>query len=307
MHVHFGVGSLLAEWPSAVGCIGTFDGVHLGHRAVISESVRVATDAELPSILITFDRHPSTVLAPDKAPAPIGTLQSNLERFRELGVSVAVVLSFDDRLAAKSASDFLGEIVQDRLHIEKLVVGHDFAFGRGREGTPEWLASRIATKVVPPFELGGSRVSSSAIRSAIGVGDIERATALLGRPYRFEGIVVSGEKLGRQLGFPTINLARSSDQSVPADGVYAAIAHSDLGSYKAAVGIGNRPAVKGKVRTVEAFLIDYPGKSLYGRSVTIEFIARLREERDFPSLEELKVQMLIDVKAAERVTTLPAS
>ena len=303
MQVHFGVGLLRAEWRKAVACVGTFDGVHLGHQAVIREAVAEARAKELPCVLVTFDRHPAAILAPARCPKALAGLQENLAAFRDLGVSATVVLPFDAELSRMSAERFLREILIGAVRACSLVVGHDFAMGNGREGNTGWLASRIPTAVVSPFEIDGVRVSSSAIRQKVAEGKMEDAARLLGRPFALSGVVVGGQKMGRQLGFPTANIARSFDQAVPAQGVYAGWLTSEHGKYMAATSIGVRPAVGGGAQTVEAYLLDYPGDSLYGVSVELELLHRLREERDFPSLEALTLQIQCDVDETRRVLT----
>lgn len=300
MTVSFGLGALRAEWPKAVVCVGTFDGVHLGHRAVIEEGLRQAQVAELPLIVATFDRHPAATLAPDRCPKALAPLEENLRQFEALGVSATVVLPFDAAMAAMPAERFLEEILKDALRTDRLVVGHDFAMGHGRVGTPEWLANRLPTTVLAPFEQNGVRVSSSEIRRAVAAGEMAHATELLGRPFSLTGVVVGGQKLGRTLGFPTANLARMIDGVVPADGVYAAWFHSLRGRFPAALAIGTRPAVGGGPRSIEAYLMDYDGASLYGQSSRIEVVEMLREERNFPSLDALIEQMNLDVAEVER-------
>ena len=300
MQVHFGLGLLRAEWAESIVCIGTFDGVHLGHRFLISHAVREARASERPSILVTFDRLPAAVLAPDRCPAAISSLYQNLAAFERLGVSVAVILEFDRALSQTSAEDFLGEVILRRLKAAELVIGHDFAFGRGREGTPEWLQGRIKTHGVPPFELDGRRVSSSDIRAAVAEGRMEDAARMLGRPFEVTGVVVPGQKLGRSLGFPTINVARSFDQVTPLDGVYGGMCRTPAGLFAAAINIGLRPAVGGLQRTIEAYLIDYTGEDLYGCAVSLGVARRLREERRFPSLDALRDQMARDVEEIRR-------
>jgi len=300
MQVHLGVGALRAEWTEAVVCIGTFDGVHLGHQAVIKTAVEDARRQELPCVLVTFDRHPAAILAPEHTPKTLVPLQERLVCFEGLGVAVTIVLAFDAELSRMSADRFLREILIDSAKAGEDVVGHDFAMGNGREGTTEWLGKRIPTKVVPPFEIEGERVSSSLIRSAIEAGNVLRAGRLLGRPYALTGVVVGGQKLGRELGFPTANLARSFDQALPADGAYAGWFESARGRYKAAASVGTRPAVGGGARTIEAYLLDYPGDSLYGLSARLELCDHLHEERDFPSLEALTDQITQDVEEVRR-------
>lgn len=295
MQVHFGFDLLRVEWDSAVVCIGTFDGVHLGHRQVIGHAVNLARKIEKPSVLVTFDRHPASVVAPDKKPPAIDSLYQNFERFNELGVAVCVVLQFNETLMNTPASTFFEDCILAKLHASHMVVGHDFAFGRGRQGNAGWLAARIPTDVVPPYELDGHRVSSSAIRQAVRDGKPVLAARWLGRPFETTGVVVVGERLGRTLGFPTLNIARSFDQATPADGVYACVCQTLNGTYAAAVNVGRRPSVDGKSRTIEAYLIDYTGEDLYGTAVRLGFIKRLRDELKFDSLEDLKVQMAKDV------------
>lgn len=300
MTVSFGLGALRVEWPRAVACVGTFDGVHLGHQAVIREAARQARETELPLVLVTFDRHPAAVLAPERCPQAIAPLEENLREFAALGVGVAVVLPFDAETAALSAEDFLGGTLQGALRAERVVVGHDFAMGRGREGTAEWLATRIPTTVVPPFEVNGVRISSSAIRRAVAEGDVEMAASLLGRSFALSGVIVGGQRLGRTLGYPTANLARTIDGVLPADGIYAAHFEAPHGRFPAALAIGTRPAAGGGPRSIEAYLMDYDGASLYGAACRVEVVARLREEWDFPSLDDLVVQMGKDVDDARK-------
>ena len=298
MIVSFGLGALRAEWPRAVACVGTFDGVHLGHQAVVQEAARQAREAELPLVLATFDRHPAAVLAPERCPKAIAPLEENLREFAKLGVGVTVVLPFDGSTAALPADEFLQSVLREALHADRLVVGHDFAMGRGREGTAEWLAARIPTTVVLPFERDGVRVSSSAIRRAVAEGDMAMAAALLGRPFTLGGVVVGGQRLGRTLGYPTANLARTTDGVLPADGVYAAWFDAPHGRFPAALAIGTRPAAGGGPRSIEAYLMDYDGASLYGAACRVEIVARLRAEWDFPSLDALVAQMGRDVEEA---------
>jgi riboflavin kinase/FMN adenylyltransferase len=300
MQVHFGLGLLRAEWSESSVCIGTFDGVHLGHRFLISHAVREARASELPAILVTFDRHPAAVLAPERCPQAISSLYQNLAAFESLGVAVAVILEFDRALSQTTAEDFLQQFVIDKLRAAEMVIGHDFAFGKGRQGTPEWLQGRIKTHGVPPFAFEGQRVSSSEIRQAIVEGRMEDASRRLGRPFEVTGVVITGQKLGRSLGFPTINIARSFDQVTPADGVYSGVCRTPFGAYKAAINIGLRPAVGGSSRTIEAHLLDYTGETLYGCAVSLGIHSRLREERRFPSLVALGEQMARDVEEVRR-------
>jgi riboflavin kinase/FMN adenylyltransferase len=295
MQLHFGTELMRAEWNAAVVCVGTFDGVHLGHQALIKSAVREARAKELPAVLVTFDRHPAAILAPERCPKAIASVEENLEQFRELGIAVAVVLPFDSALSQMSADRFLKDVLVRSVRAQSLVVGHDFAMGHDREGTTDWLRDRIPTQVIEPFEIASVRVSSSEIRRAVSNGDVERAQRLLGRRFAVTGVVVGGQKLGRQLGYPTANVARSFDQVMPLDGVYVAEVETPFGVYRSAVSIGVRPAVGGGARTIEAYLLDYPGDSLYGQSVRVGLMAYLRDEQNFPSLDALIRQIESDV------------
>ncbi len=296
MQVHFGVGLLQAEWRKAVACVGTFDGVHLGHQVVVKEAMRLADAEELPCILVTFDRHPAAILAPEKCPKALAGLQENLEVFDKLGIAAAVVLPFDAELSRMSAERFLREILIGAVKSSSIVVGHDFAMGNGREGTTDWLSARIPSTVVPPFEVDGRRVSSSLIRQAVSSGNLDEANRFLGRCFSLSGLVVGGQKLGRKLGYPTANLARSFDQVVPEIGIYAGWVTSPRGRHMSSISVGVRPAVGGGDRTIEAYLLDYPGESLYGMAIKIEFAKRLRNEQNFASLEDLTRQIAADVE-----------
>jgi riboflavin kinase/FMN adenylyltransferase len=254
---------------------------------------------ELPSIVVTFDRHPAVVLNPSQAPKAIASLKMNLEHFQNLGVGLTVVLPFNAWLSRMSADEFFRTILVEKLRASTVVVGHDFAMGNGREGTLEWLSGRIETDVVPAFSVKSERVSSSLIRAAVSSGDLAKANAMLGRGFEIQGFVDHGQKLGRTLGFPTANIARSFDQVLPADGVYACRFLFEGQSYNSALAIGTRPAAGGGPRSIEAYLLDYPGGSLYGKHVRLRLEHFLRPELDFPSLEALKVQMAKDVESVQ--------
>jgi riboflavin kinase/FMN adenylyltransferase len=303
MQVHFGLGALCAEWPESVVCVGTFDGVHRGHRQVIGKAVGEARDREMPCVLVTFDRHPAAVLAPDRCPFALSSLEQNIRIFESLGVSVSVILPFDEALSQLSAETFLDTILISRLKAGSVVIGHDFAMGHNREGDANWLAGHIETTVVAPYTIDGRRVSSSEIRELVKKGEVEAAATLLGRSYELSGVVVQGQKLGRQLGYPTANIARSMEQLLPGDGIYAGTFSFQSGAYNAAISIGLRPAVGGSTRTVEAYLLDYPGDSLYGCPCHLGFTQRIREECDFESLEALSEQIALDVQQVRTMAT----
>lgn len=303
MQIHFGVELLKPEWEQAVVCIGTFDGVHLGHQRVIGEAVRRAKELEIPLIVVTFDRHPLSVLNPPKAPKAIASLKMNLEQLQALGVGLSIVLPFNAWLSRMSAQEFLDTILIEKLRATSVVVGHDFAMGNGREGDTDWLRQHLETIVVPPFEIEGVRVSSSIIRELVKQGEIAKANEYMGRGFEVQGFVEHGQKLGRTLGFPTANIARSFDQVMPRDGVYASWFFVDGQKFKSALAIGTRPAVGGHGRTIEAFLLDYPGESLYGQHIRLRLEKFLRGEENFSNLDELIGQMGRDVEAVRHSLT----
>ena len=302
MLVHFGLDNLAVEWESSWVCIGTFDGVHLGHQQLIHQTVREARDVECASVVLTFDRHPLSILNPENAPPAIGTLEQNVILLREQGVSACVILPFDEKLVHVTADHFLKEIMMGMLKAKGVVVGHDFAFGHKRQGTGAWLASQISTHVVEPFLIDGARVSSTVIRNAISEGNVSSARKYLGRPFRLAGVVVPGKKVGRTIGYPTANLARSSKTCVPANGIYAGRCKTKFGWFAAAISVGSNPTVGGIKRTVEAYLLDYPGESLYSDPIEIEFLERIRGEEKFDSVEKLVEKIDDDVSKIRMIS-----
>lgn len=296
MIIHFGTEQLQANWDKATVCIGVFDGVHLGHQKVITTAVQNARDREQPSILLTFDRHPASIIAPERVPLSIATLSQNLNQFEQLGISIAVVCAFDAQTANTPAQEFLEETLRGKLKADQLVVGHDFALGKNREGTGEWLQQQIETTIVEPLIIGGHRVSSSEIRQLISDGSVKEAGAFLGRPYEFQGTVVHGQKLGRTIGFPTLNLVPSSNVCIPKQGIYGGWCQTPYGNFLSATSIGTRPTVGGTKQTIETFLFDYPGESLYSSCVELGFSWRLRDEAKYDSTEELSRQISADVE-----------
>jgi riboflavin kinase / FMN adenylyltransferase len=297
MQAHFGSGNLQPQWEGSVVAMGVFDGIHLGHQALIRRAMELAREADHPCVVVTFDRHPASVLAPHASPLPLATLSQNLNWLAELGVDQTVVLPFGLELAAMEAEEFFDSYLSRLLRCRTMVAGKDFAFGRGRRGTLAWLESRVKVEPAPEVELRGQRVSSSSIRLAVSEGRVADASELLSRPFALEGVVVGGQKLGRTLGFPTVNLSLTHPQIIPSDGVYGGWAQTPHGRFRAAMSIGMRPTVGGSSRTIEAFLLDYPGMSLYGRTVTLSFLVRLRGEETYSSLDALKEQMKLDTEA----------
>ena len=275
--------------------VGTFDGVHLGHRRVIDGSDTV----------VTFDPHPATVFAPRAAPRLLTTLERKAELIAGLGVEELIVVPFDRPLADEGARQFVDRILVGALGAEHVAVGENFRFGHLAQGDPELLHAdrRFTTQVEPLLEIDGEVVSSSHIRGLVLGGAVEYAGRLLGAPFALAGEVVHGDQRGRELGFPTANLVPPDGFVVPGHGVYAARVTVD-GSGDAiasAVNVGVRPQFQtGRGELIEAFLIDWTG-DIYGSRIQIEFIKRLRGERRFPSVEALVEQMHDDVDEARKL------
>ena len=269
--------------------IGTFDGVHLGHREVIDDADTV----------LTFDPHPVSVLAPQAAPKLIMPFEVKRDVIDGLGVDELVVIPFDRDFASIEAEDFISGVLVDRLGATKVSVGENFRFGAKARGDTDMLRARdeFETRVVPLLDIDGETVSSSRIRALIAAGEVDQATKLLGAPFLMEGEVVKGDERGRTLGFPTANLVPDDAKVVPGHGVFAAFANG----HPAAVNVGVRPTFEtGRGLLVEAFLMDWEG-DLYGRSLRVAFLERLRGERRFPSVEDLIAQMNRDVAQAREI------
>jgi riboflavin kinase / FMN adenylyltransferase len=271
--------------------VGTFDGVHLGHREVIRGSDTV----------LTFEPHPVAVLRPEARPKLVTPFAVKRDLIAVLGVDELVVLTFDREFASRSAEAFVEDVLVDQLGAAEVSVGENFRFGKGARGTAELLASRAEfdTRVVPLVEVAGETVSSSHIRGLLAAGEVAKAAEFLGGPFLFEGEVVPGDRRGRLLGMPTANIVPDHRLVCPGHGVYAGWAHG----YPAAVNVGVRPTFEtGRGLLVEAHLIGFEG-DLYGETLRIAFVERIRGEKRFDSVEALVEQMLRDVERAREIFT----
>jgi riboflavin kinase / FMN adenylyltransferase len=290
--------------PPSVVAQGTFDGVHLGHQAVIRTAVERARARGVSPVAVTFDPNPLAVLRPAEAPPELLPLDERLGRIGEIGPDVCLVIPFTREFAGVEAEAYVADVLLGLLRAREIVVGFNHAFGRGARGTPALLSAVAApagvrVHVVPPLRVEGVTVSSTSIRDALREGNVRRAERLLGRAYTLRGIVAQGAARGRTLGFPTANLAAPPGLPV-ADGVYAARAAWDGASALAVVNVGVRPTFDGATRVVEAHLLDAV-PDLYGRHLTLAFVERIRGERRFESVEALRAQIREDVAAARRV------
>jgi len=291
--------------PSVVA-LGVFDGVHLGHRAILRRALERARAVGLDALACTFDPHPLEVLQPGRSPAPISTLDERLALIAETGVDGAVVVAFTPALARVEPEAFVGDALLGRLRAREVVVGFNHRFGRGARGDAA-LLERLGRErgftahVIAPLTEAGVTVSSSEIRAALARGDVGGAARFLGRPYTIRGAVIRGAERGRALGFPTANVAPERPVLVPA-GVYACRAQVGQGAWSAVVNVGVRPTFGETVLAVEAHLLDFTG-DLYGASLTLDVIARLRDERRFDSVDQLVAQIRQDVETARRDLT----
>jgi riboflavin kinase/FMN adenylyltransferase len=279
--------------------IGVFDGVHLGHKHLISRLKELARKQNVLSGVITFSQHPQEVLSPQTRLPSLTGIEQRLALLQDEGVDIVIPLPFTPQLASLSPEQFLS-LLKEYLKMKGLVVGPDFALGKDRQGDTSALRQlgqemAFSVTVVPPMIIGGEVVSSTAIRKALTEGDMKRAQKLLGRPFSLQGRVVSGDKRGTDLGFPTANLEVEPGRALPTGGVYACRAYIDGQSYSAMANIGSRPTFGGGPQLIEAYLLDYKG-DLYGHKLAIDIIGRLRDEKKFDTPEQLKKQIAEDIK-----------
>jgi riboflavin kinase/FMN adenylyltransferase len=287
-----------------VGTIGNFDGVHLGHRRILETVVARARGLGRPSFAITFEPHPMAVLRPDHAPRRIQTLRQKEEAIEAIGIDALLVVPFTRDLSLMEPEDFVRTLLRDRLGAAEILVGAHFAFGRGKRGDLALLARLGAecgftASAVDEVVVDGAPVSSTRIRRALEKGAIDEATAMLGREYELDGLVARGDRLGHQIGVPTINL-EPENELPPADGVY--VTEIEIRSFgrrfPSVSNIGRRPTLyEDYATTIETYVLDFSA-DVYGEKVRLFFLERLREERKFPSMMDLKAQIQRDVAAA---------
>ncbi len=295
--------------PAAPACavtVGNFDGVHLGHAAIVRRLLAVARDRGMPAVAFTFDPHPASIVRPEAAPTPLSTPLRRAELLAALGVDAVLVQPTDRRFVALDARSFYADILRGRLHAAAIVEGPDFRFGAGRGGDIGLLASLaksdgVTVEAVQAVAIDGLPVSSSRIRGLVAEGRLREAGRLLTQPYRLSGTVAVGAKRGGPMGFPTANLAGIATL-LPATGVYAARASiaGDGASWPAAVHVGPNVSFGEQAISVEAHLIGFSG-DLYGRTLDVDFLDRLRDTRRFASIDDLKAQLAVDVAHAAQV------
>lgn len=304
-----GLHNLRERHRGSVVTIGNYDGVHRGHQQLLAVATARAREMGLPATLVTFEPTPREYFEGDAAPSRLMRLREKIEALALYGIDRVVVLRFDRRMQSISAQEFIDRLLVQGLGTRHLVVGHDFHFARRREGNIGTLLENGArhgfgVEEVGRFLVDGERVSSSLVREALGRGDLVRAAALLGRPYRIAGRVRRGQQLGRKLGYPTANLALHR-KVVPLWGIFAVrVSGAGLADHPAVVSLGTRPTVNGVDPLLEVHVFEFDG-DLYGKYLDVDFVRRLRDERKFESLDALVEQMHLDAAAARQVLHCP--
>lgn len=286
--------------------IGSFDGVHRGHLAMLAELRAAAAAKGLPLMVVTFATHPRRLFDKDSAPFQLTPSCEKVKLLEAAGVDICVLLDFDHAMAAMTAARFMEEILVERLGVQLLAVGYDHHFGKpaAGEGLEQYIAfgkeQGIEVFGTQPFVVDGMAVSSSAVRRALSAGDVAQAALLLGRNYSLAGTVVHGAGIGRVLGFPTANISPADDeQMLPLDGVYETDVMIDGNAFKGVMNIGVKPTVNGTQRTNEVFIIDFEG-DLYGKEIAVQFVRRLRGEQVFDNVNALRFQIEVDVARVKR-------
>ena len=310
MRILRGLPSYPPELRPSVAALGAFDGIHLAHAKILATAVERARALGVPAVACTFDPNPALVLRPERAPAPIAMQEENLARIAEQGLDAALVIAFTLEFSRMEAEVFVEAVLQKTLGAREIVVGFNHTFGRGARGTAALLKELGArhgfiAHVLPPLQVQGQTVSSSAIREALRDGDVELARAFLGRPYSVSGTVLRGAGRGRALGFPTANL-RPDRPLLLAPGVYAARAVWGAGGADAVVNVGYRPTFGENQYWIEAYIFDFSG-DLYDQALTLEFVHRIRPEMRFPGVDALKKQIAADMDTARRLLRAPGA
>ena len=298
--IHHTDGSPLFE--GAVVTLGNFDGLHLGHQALIRGTVGDAKRLGLRSVVLTFEPHPVQILAPGRAPKLILTEKDKMQLLQGFGVDAVVVQQFDLEFARREAEDFVRDLLLEKLRAKKIWAGRDLRFGRGRKGSVDdlvWWGRDLGFEVavVEPILVHGERVSSSKIRELVNAGRVDEVKDMLGRYHFISGQVVEGHRRGRELGFPTANIAPHTEL-IPADGIYATLFHTAGQAFLSVSSIGRNPTFGAGPRTVETFVFEFD-RNLYGAVIRVSFIKRLRGEVKFAAASELVAQIAEDVRSAE--------
>jgi riboflavin kinase/FMN adenylyltransferase len=292
---------------TSVVVIGVFDGVHKGHQALLNRAKEIADGREI--VALTFDPHPRTVFAPDSVPPMLTTLPDRVELLKIHNADKVAVMKFNAQFAAMSPEDFVKNILVEQLHVSTVIVGKNFTYGAKAAGNVDSLIKDGLkydfTVDVQELAGGAEPISSSRIRNLVMEGKVEEARELLSRPHRLDGVVVHGEKRGREIGYPTANIGKIDGQTIPADGIYAGWLTVGINFWPAAISIGTNPTFEGdRGRQVEAYALDQQGLDLYDKAASVEFGWYLRPTLKFSGLDELLVQMKKDCDEARRLTEI---
>jgi riboflavin kinase/FMN adenylyltransferase len=294
-------------WGRCVATIGVFDGVHRGHQQIVGRATERARTAGVPSVVLTFDPHPSEVVRPGSHPAVLTGGAYKAALVEQLGADVLCVLPFTLEFSRLTPAEFAHVVLVEHLHASGVVVGENFRFGHKAAGDVAVLADLghrfgFATEGVPLLTDGDTTISSTYVRACVDAGDVTAAARALGRPHRVEGVVVRGDRRGSELGYPTANLEPPRHAAVPADGVYAGHLFRRGQSLPAAISIGTNPTFDGRERRVEAYVLDFDD-DLYGEHLALDFTARLRDTVRFDGVDALLAQMAADVEETRRLTS----
>lgn len=298
MEIYTTLTDLKKRFPKIVVVLGTFDGVHLGHRKIISRAVELANEIGGTSVVFTFGNHPLSVVAPDRCPQQIATPEYKAELLANLGVDVLLSVEFTRDFAKISAEDFLEQLA-DNLNPRYVVVGPNYSFGYKSAGTPSLLKAAehiygFKAEVMSAFDIDGTTVSSTLIRKLVTAGKVSDAGALLGRPFKLEGLVTQGDQRGRVLGYPTANVAIAPELVTPLDGVYAVKVNVSRNIYTGIANVGSNPTFNGNSRRLEVFIFNYKG-DLYGKRIGVEFLEFIRGEKKFTNADHLVDQIRRDI------------
>lgn len=278
----------------SVVTIGNFDGLHKGHQVLIKKAVDYGIENKIKSVALTFENHPGNYFVPNSIKNIISN-EKKINRLKNLGIDLIVSIPFDEYMTKISSQEFVENILINKLGIEKIIVGHDFTFARNKEGNTDLLKIlalkyKFELEVVKPIKINGTRVSSTYIRKLVAQGSVCDVKNYLGYNYEIEGIVIHSKKLGRTIGFPTANIEVDKDILIPKNGIYATKVYVEDEIYFGATNIGYNPTVDGKKLSIETNILDFD-EDIYGKVIKIEFLERIRDEKKFSSLEELKSQL----------------
>ncbi|MFE3829072.1 bifunctional riboflavin kinase/FAD synthetase [Streptomyces sp. NPDC059092] len=306
-----GLEDIPQDWGRSVVTIGSYDGVHRGHQLIIGRAVERARELGVPSVVVTFDPHPSEVVRPGSHPPLLAPHHRRAELMAGLGVDALLILPFTLEFSKLSPADFIVKVLVDKLHARAVIEGPNFRFGHKAAGNVAVLSDlgasydyevEVVDLYVSGAAGGGDPFSSTLTRRLVAAGDVEGAGEILGRPHRVEGVVVRGAQRGRELGFPTANVETLPHTAIPADGVYAGWLTADGERMPAAISVGTNPQFEGVDRSVEAYAIDRVGLDLYGLHVAVDFLSYVRGMQKFESIEALLDAMGDDVKRARALT-----